>query len=82
MEPYRLPLYRLPVDAEMQRNPVDSGWARGISRGPRTVGEVLAAASAAMDEQDERERQAADPVLWLRAERRKHRLWDRLLGRR
>lgn len=72
-------LHRLPVDAEMQASPIDRGWARSI-RNPRTVGEVLRAASREMDEQDERERQAADPIAYLPAHRGR-RLIDRLLGR-
>jgi hypothetical protein len=73
-------LHRLPVDAAMQRDPVDSGWARAIYRGPRTIGQVLAAAAAEMDAEDERLEQARDPVGWVRAHRPR-RLIDRLLGR-
>ena len=62
-------------------DPVDAGWARRLHSEPRTVAEVLATASRDMDAQDERERQAADPVAWLRAHRRKHNLWARLSGR-
>jgi hypothetical protein len=72
--------YRLPADAAMRPDPVGSGWAHAIHRGPRSIGEVLRAASTAMDEQDEAERRAADPLTWIRAERRRT-LWGRLFGR-
>ena len=49
---------------------------------PRTVAEVLAAASEAMDREDAELERARDPVAWLRAERRKHSLFWRLFGRR
>ena len=74
-------LHRLPCDAAMHPDPVDTGWARAVHRGPRTVEQVLGAALAAMNEQDEAERRAADPVAWLRAERRRRSLFWHLFGR-
>jgi chorismate-pyruvate lyase len=62
--------------------PVDAGWARSIRQGPRTIGEVLRSASEAMDREDEAERYRADPIAYISAHQRKHRLWDRLFGRR
>jgi hypothetical protein len=47
---------------------------------PRTIGEVLRAASAAMDREDAEAERARDPVTWLRAERRQHSLFWRLFG--
>ena len=60
--------------------PVESGWARSIRRGPRTLDEVLASARAEMDEQDRREEMERDPIAYVRAHR-PSRLLDRLLGR-
>jgi hypothetical protein len=74
--------YRPPGDTAMRPDPVDSGWARVIRHGPRSVGEVLRSASAAMDEQDEAEGRATDPVASIRAERSRHTLWGRMFGRR
>jgi hypothetical protein len=51
-------------------------------RSPRTVAEVLAAASEAMDEQDRRQAMRDDPVAWASAHEPRNRLWDRLFGRR
>jgi hypothetical protein len=66
-------LYRLPADAAMQRDrPARPPW-----KGPRTIAEVLAAASAEMDEQDRAEAMGA----WPRRPRRRS-LLGRLLGRR
>lgn len=70
-----LGLYRQP-----RPGPVDDGWARRIRQGPRTVEQILADASRAMDEQDRREAMAADPIAWAWAHRPR-RLIDRLLGR-
>jgi hypothetical protein len=69
---------RLPVDLAMQNTPVDSGWCRAVSHGPKTLQEILRAASAAMDAQDEAEAYRRDPVAYFRA-RRGRRLLDRLL---
>jgi hypothetical protein len=58
------------------------GDARAIfrSRNPRTLEEILQAASDDRDEADHREAMAADPVLWARAHRPRT-LLNRLLGR-
>lgn len=77
-----LELHRLDPLGLAKADPVDRGWAYRIHRGPRTIQEVLRAASAAMDEQDKREAYERDPLLWLAAQRRKHSLWARLTGRR
>ena len=50
-----------------------------LHRGPRTIGEVLAAASAAMDAEDERLERERDPVAWLHTRRRRRNLLGRLL---
>jgi hypothetical protein len=60
-------------------DPVPAGWAQAIHRGPRTVAEVLAAASQAMDAQDEAERAAADPITYTRVQRARRTLWGRLM---
>ena len=60
-------------------DPAERGWAHAIHRGPRTVAEVLAAASAAMDAEDEAAGRARDPIAWARARRPRSRLIDRLL---
>src|SRR5260370_113744 len=62
-------LYRLPADAAMQRDPVDSGWVRAVRTGPMTVAEVLERGRAEMEAEDEAERRRADPVLRARAHR-------------
>lgn len=49
-------VFRLSADQALRPDQVDTGWSRMIHRGPRTLAEVLGAASAAMDEQD-RQRQ-------------------------
>jgi hypothetical protein len=69
-------------------DPLDLARVRPVSayrvhRMPRTVGEVLAGASAAMDAADEAEREAADPIAYAAAQRARRTLWGRLLhGRR
>jgi hypothetical protein len=63
-------------------DPVDSGWARRISQGPRSVEEVLRAASAAMDAEDEAEAYRRDPIGYITAQRARTTLWGRLFGRR
>lgn len=68
-----------PLPGSLQPGPVDAGWSRAIQHGPMTIREVLDRGRAEMNAEDERERQAADPVAWLRAHPR--RLIDRLLGR-
>jgi hypothetical protein len=69
LEPLRLPdLDRL----------ASAGEVRRLSRGPRTVEEVLRAASDAMDREDAEAERARDPVAYVRAQRRRRRLWDRL----
>lgn len=75
-----------PLDPLELREAAARGNARAIvhrelHRQPRTVAEVLADASRAMDEQDAREARERDPVAWARAHR-PWRLIDRLLGRR
>jgi hypothetical protein len=74
-------LYPLQLPDVPQPDPVDTGWARRIRQGPRTIEEVLHAASARMDAEDEAEAYWRDPVAWVRAHRPR-RLWDVLLGRR
>jgi hypothetical protein len=74
-------LYPLPADQAMRQDPVETGWTRVIRHGPMTVEQVLERGRAAMEAEDEREAREADPVAWLRAERRRRRLWDRLFGR-
>jgi hypothetical protein len=59
---------------------VAEGRARVLRRGPRTLGEVLAEAAAAMDDEDQAEEYAKDPVTWLRAHRPPRNLWERLFG--
>jgi hypothetical protein len=66
----------------MQRDPVDTGWARALSPGPRTVSEVLTEARERMDAEDRAEEAQHDPVTWLRAERARRSLFWRLFGRR
>ena len=75
----------LPVSRWMRQRaaPVDAGWARRISHGPRTVAEVLADASRMMDAEDAELERMRDPVAWLRAQRPRSNLLGRLLhGRR
>lgn len=75
-------LHRLPVDQALRGNLVDRGWARAVRRSTvPTIAQVLAEASARMDEEDEARRLAEDPLAWVRA-RRPRRLIDLLLGRR
>jgi hypothetical protein len=61
-----------------------AGMVSRVLRGEgRSVAEVLAAASNAMDAEDEAERYAADPVAYVRAHRPRRTLLQRLLyGRR
>ncbi len=73
-------LYEVPRPPELGQA-VAHGQIRHLHRGPKTIAEVLAEASAAMDAQDEAERREADPVTWLRAERRKRSLFWWLFGR-
>jgi hypothetical protein len=75
-------LHRLPVDAAMQADPVSAGWSRALSRGPRTVSEVLTDALTRMEAEDRAEEARRDPVTWLRAERARRSLFWRLFGRR
>lgn len=63
--------------AELGRE-IAAGNIRMLHQQPRTVSEILRDASAAMDEQDQAEEYARDPVAWLRAHRPRNRLWDRL----
>jgi hypothetical protein len=59
------------------------GEVSRLWREPRTVAEILAAASEAMDREDEAEWAAADPIAWIRAQRARRTLWGRLVyGRR
>jgi hypothetical protein len=73
-------LHPLFVDRPPQPDPVDAGWARAVSRGPMTIAEVLERGRAEMEAEDERERQARDPIAYIRAHRPRT-LWNRLLGR-
>ena len=66
----------------LQQDPVSAGWSRALSRGPRTVSEVLAEALTRMEAEDRAEAYRRDPVTWLRAERARHSLFWRLFGRR
>lgn len=77
MEPHRLP-----VDAWMQRDPVTSGHVWAVTRGPRTVEQVLADASRLMDAEDAELERMRDPVAYVAAQRRRSTLWGRLFGRR
>lgn len=70
-----------PLPGALPPDPVGQGWARIISNEPRTVSEVLDDARRSMDAEDEAERQAADPLAWLRASRRKNLLTRLLHGR-
>lgn len=72
-------LHRLPIDAELRPDPVDTGWVRWISRGPSTVGQVLERGRQAMLAEDEAEEYARDPLAYVRAHRPRRRLIDRLL---
>ena len=65
-----------PLPGSLQPGPVDAGWSRTINHGPMTIREVLERARDEMDAEDERERQAADPLLLVRAYQRRN-----LLGR-
>lgn len=65
-----------------QPDPVGAGWSRALSRGPRTVSDVLAEALTRMEAEDRAEEARRDPVTWLRAERARHSLFWRLFGRR
>lgn len=65
-----------------QPDPVDAGWARSLTRGPRTVSEVLGEALQRMNAEDEAEAYAADPIAYIRAGRARTTLWGRLFGRR
>jgi hypothetical protein len=58
---------------------IAAGNVRLLQQQPRTVGEILRDASAAMDVADEAEEYARDPVSWLRAHRPRRRLIDILL---
>lgn len=73
MELYPLVLPDLPET-------VQRGDARRISHGPLSVEQVLGRGLQQMLDEDQAERQAADPVAWARAHRPR-RLIDRLLGR-
>ena len=75
-------LYPLDPLGLHQPDPVDAGWARSLTRGPRTVSEVLGEALERMNAEDEAETYRRDPVTWLRAERARHSLFWRLFGRR
>lgn len=73
-------LHPFPLPDVPQPGPVDTGWARAIHRGPRTIDEVLRSAGEAMDAEDEAAELDRDPVAWLRA-RRPRTLFNRLFGR-
>ena len=77
MDLYPLPGQLLPPDLDRLRQ---QGDVRRIRHGPMTVAQVLERARREMDEQDRAEAEAADPVLWVRARRRRT-LLNRLLGR-
>ena len=66
----------------LHQDPVSAGWSRALTRGPRTVSEVLAEALTRMEAEDRAEAYRRDPVTWLRAERARRSLFWRLFGRR
>jgi hypothetical protein len=53
---------------------------RALTRGPRTVSEVLTEALTRMEAEDRAEAYLRDPVTWLRAERARRSLFWRLFG--
>jgi len=71
-----------PLDPLGLHREADRGWVRALAAGPKTIQQVLAGASAAMDEQDRAEAYARDPIAYMRAERARRTLWGRLFGRR
>ena len=73
MELYPL---RVPGLAELEAR----GEVSRLYREPRTVAEVLAGALAAMEAEDEAEMYRADPITYVRTERRKRSLFWRLFG--
>jgi len=76
-------LHRLPVDAIMRPDPVDTGWMQALHRGePLTVDQVLGRGLQAMLDEDRAEAERADPIRYIRAQRARRTLWGRLLGRR
>ena len=75
-------LYPLDPPGLQQQDPVGAGWSRALSRGPRTISEVLTEALTRMEAEDRAEAYRRDPVTWLRAERARHSLFWRLFGRR
>jgi hypothetical protein len=74
-------LYPLPGALAELGRAVAEGQARMLRRGPRTLAEILTAAAEAMDDEDQAEEYARDPVTWLRAHRPPRNLWERLFGR-
>jgi hypothetical protein len=46
-------LYPLDPPDLLRPGPVDRGWTRTLYRGPRSIAEILADASKAMDAEDE-----------------------------
>lgn len=75
-------LYPLDPLGLHQPDPVSAGWSRALSRGPRTISEVLAEALQRMDAEDEAEAYRADPISWIRAQRARTTLFSRMFGRR
>jgi len=53
---------------------------RALTRGPRTVSEVLTEALTRMEAEDRAEAYLRDPVTWLRAERARRSLFWWLFG--
>jgi hypothetical protein len=70
-----------PLDPLGLHRPVERGWARSITTGPKTVEQVLDGARAQMRLEDEVQAYREDPLAYVRAYRRRHRLWDRLFSR-
>jgi hypothetical protein len=66
----------------LHQDPMAAGWSRALTRGPRTVSEVLTEARDRMDAEDEAEAYRADPIAYIRAQRARTTLWGRLFGRR
>jgi hypothetical protein len=71
-----------PLPGSLQPSRVDQGWSRVIRHGRRTVAGVLDGARAEMQLEDEVQAYREDPIGYVRAYRRRHRLWDRWFGHR
>lgn len=77
---YALPQPDLPDFAALERMQArGDAVALARNRTPRTIDEILQAASARMDAEDQAEAYRNDPVTYMRARRLRTRLIDRLL---